>query len=250
LLPLNEFGYYTLAATIAAAMSAVVSPFFNALYPRFSRLVATCDEKNLIALYHQSNQLLAVLVASVAAVLVFFSDSVLRLWTHDTKLVSESHSILSILVIGTALNGLMNIPYALQLAYGWTRLALYQNLVAILIVVPSMWWLGHRYGGIGAAAVWASLNFGYVSVGIPLMHRRLLRQEMYAWYWRDVLPPVVTAMLIAGAFRLVIPLVPGGPSGIALVMLIGLITLGSSALVTPATRSLVRGTLVKIISKY
>jgi O-antigen/teichoic acid export membrane protein len=236
LLPLTQFGYYTLASTVAFAMSAVVGPFFNALYPRFSGLVAAGDEKKLIELYHQSNQLVAVVVASVASVLSFFSYDVLLLWTHNLKIAQQSSPILSILVVGTALNGLMNLPYALQLAYGWTRLALYQNLVAVLIVVPSMWWLGHRFGGIGAATVWVALNLGYALMGIPLMHQKLLRQEMSAWYWHDVLPPTLTAVAVAGTLWLLVPVIPNGLQGITTISAIGAVTLGISLLATPTTR--------------
>jgi hypothetical protein len=44
--------------------------------------------------------------------------------------------IASILLFGTFINGLMNPPYALQLANGWTKLNLYSNLVAIAIILP------------------------------------------------------------------------------------------------------------------
>lgn len=236
LLPLNEFGYYTLAATIAAAMSTVVGPFFNALYPRFSGLVAVGDEEKLVALYHQSNQLLAVIVASVAAVLTFFSYDILRLWTHSEQLAEQSSPILSVLVVGTALNGLMNLPYALQLAYGWTKLAFYQNLVAVLFVVPSIWWLGHRFGGIGAATVWVALNLSYALISIPLMHRQLLRKEMSAWYWRDVLPPTFAAVAATGTLRLSMPTIPNGLHGIITIAATGIATLGISSLTVPVTR--------------
>lgn len=243
LLPLDEFGYYTLAATVAFAMSAVVGPFFNALYPRFSGLVAAGDQEKLIALYHQSNQLLAVVVASTGAVLAFFSRDVLSLWTHNEQLAAQASPILSILVVGTALNGLMNLPYALQLAYGWTRLTLYQNLVAVIIVVPSMWWLGRHFGGVGAATVWVALNLSYATIGIPLMHRKLLRQEMSAWYWRDVLPPALTATAAAGTLWLLVPVAPRGVQGVIMVMAVGLVTLGVSVLATPTTRSFAYNTL-------
>lgn len=237
LLPLNEFGYYSLAASIAAALSAVVLPFFNALYPRFSGMVAAGDKQKLIILYHHSNQLLTVIVASVASVTAFFAVDLLRLWTHNSQLADKSGPILSILVIGTALNGLMNIPYALQLAHGWTRLALYQNVAAIPIAIPAIWWLGHHVGGVGAAVVWAALNFCYVTIGIPLMHRKLLSNEMRAWYMHDILPPTLAAIACAATIRLSLPTLPEGLHGITALGIIGLTTLGATVMTTAATRS-------------
>jgi O-antigen/teichoic acid export membrane protein len=249
LLPLNAFGYYTLAATVAAALSNVVQPFFNALYPRFSRLVAEGDKQKLTALYHQSNQLLTVAVASIAAVLIFFAEDVLRLWTHNPQLAVKSGPILSILVAGTALNGLMNLPYALQLAYGWTRLAFYQNLVAIPIVVPAIWWFGRHFGGVGAAACWVVLNLGYVAISIPLMHRKLLRGEISYWYCQDIIPPVLVATVCNCAFRITFPTLPSGAIGIGLLGIICLTTLCATALSAPTTRLLGLGIYRKIMPR-
>jgi len=229
LLSLSEFGYYTVAASVAAVLSSVVLPFFNALYPRYSGLVATGNNEKLAALYHQSNQLLVVLVASVAAVVAFFSTDILRLWTHDAVLASKSGPILTVLAIGTALNGLMNLPYALQLAYGWTRLALYQNIVAVVIVIPTTWWLAERYGGIGAASVWVALNLSYMLVSIPLMHRKLLRKEMLHWYLRDVFPPILAACIVAAGARVLMPVSPDGLVGFGALALVGLIALGAAS---------------------
>lgn len=232
LLPLNEFGYYTLAASVAIALSSVIQPFFNALYPRYSGLVATGNQDKLTLLYHQSNQLLIVLVVSVGSVLAFFATDVLRLWTHDPALAAKSGRILTILAIGTALNGLMNLPYALQLAHGWTRLALYQNIAAVVIVVPATWWLAERFGGIGAASVWVALNLSYISIGIPLMHRKLIPNEMWRWYRQDLLPPILAAMIVTAIARFVMPIAPDGLAGVAAIGLIGLITLAAATRVS------------------
>ena len=240
LLPLNEFGYYTLAITVTAVLSSVVQPFFAALFPRYTSLVAAGDQKKLIALYHESNQLLAVGVATVAAVVGMFAEEIVLLWTHDAVIATRSALLLTLLLVGTALNGLMNLPYALQLAYGWTRLALYQNIVAVLVVVPAIYWLGQRYGGPGAAVVCIALNLGYVTLGIPLMHRKLLPNEMWSWYRHDILPPLIAASATAGAARLVVPIIPEGLTGIVVLSGIGLATFCMACLWSPVARVLIR----------
>jgi len=239
LLPLNEFGYYTVATTVAAVLSSMIGPFFNALYPRYSGLVSTGQHDELVQLYHFSNQLLAVTVASVAAVLAFFSFDILKLWTHDLLLATNSGPIFCLLVIGTGLHGLLHLPYALQLAYGWTRLALYQNLVTVAVVVPSIWWLAQLYGGVGAASVWVALNLISILIGIPIMHRKLLPDEMTTWYLKDILPPVLAAGLSAGVARALLPSLPPGLAGIVLLAIVGIVTLVATTLSAPAGRSTV-----------
>jgi len=123
ILSLEMFGYYTLATAVASGLTYFIGPVFSALFPRFSQLVSANDEKGLIELYHKGCQFMSVVILPAAIVVALFSSEILLLWTGDPITVANTHLVVSILIVGTALNGLMNLPYALQLAYGWTTLA-------------------------------------------------------------------------------------------------------------------------------
>jgi O-antigen/teichoic acid export membrane protein len=195
--PLEELGYYTLALSVAAGMGRMVHPMFNALYPRFSRLVAVGDNTSLKSLYHVSSQLLAVVIAALAAIFVVFADEVLLVWTGDAGLAATAASPMAILVGGTAINGLMNVPYALQLAHGWTRLTVQMNSIAITLGIPLCCWGVSQHGSTGAAMPWMAINIGFFLVGIPFIHRRLLRGELVRWYLRDIAPPFLASFSTA-----------------------------------------------------
>ncbi len=123
MLTLEMFGYYVLAATVATSLNLLIAPVFSAMYPRFTQIVSLGDEEGLKQLYHHSCQLMSVVILPVTIVIAFFSKEILFLWTRNSTTAQYTHLILSILVIGTALNGLIHLPHALQLAYGWTTLA-------------------------------------------------------------------------------------------------------------------------------
>ena len=127
------------------------------------------------------------------------------LWTRNPVTVEHTHLLLSLLVIGTALNGLMNLPYALQLAYGWTRLAFYTNVAAVLLLAPTLVLVTKRYGAVGAASVWVVLNAGYVLISMQIMHRLLLKGEKWRWYREDVGLPLAATLLVAGVGRWLLP---------------------------------------------
>lgn len=205
MLTLEMFGYYMLAFNVANALHNLVSPIFSALYPKFTQLVALGEEDTLASLYHKGCQLLSVLVLPAAITIAFFSREILGLWLGNTEATQNAYRILTLLMVGTALNALMTLPYALQLAHGWTRLAFYKNLFAVVVLVPAMVWMVDRYQGIGAAWAWLMLNLGYVLFEVPIMHRRLLKNEMAAWYGRDVLQPVLIVAVIGLVARMVLP---------------------------------------------
>jgi O-antigen/teichoic acid export membrane protein len=141
MLTLEMFGYYMLALSVANTVRGLVIPIFSALFPKFTQLVASAENINLIALYHKSCQLMSVFVLPVAITIAVFAKEILTLWLGDTMAAQNSHQILTLLIIGTALNAIMILPFALQLAYGWTKLAIYKNVVAIIFLVPLMVWM-------------------------------------------------------------------------------------------------------------
>jgi O-antigen/teichoic acid export membrane protein len=205
MLPLKIFGYYALASSVASVLFALGMPVTTAFYPRFVALVTQHDEASLAGVYHHGQQLLSVIIGSAAAVLMLFGDRVLLAWTRDPALVENAAPLLTVLALGTLLNVLMWIPYYLQLAYGWTRLAVQVNTVAVAVLVPALVIVVPIYGAISAAWVWVTLNAAYVVFVISLVHRRLLTAEKGRWYRRDVAMPLLPALATAAVCRLLAP---------------------------------------------
>jgi O-antigen/teichoic acid export membrane protein len=198
LLSLDLFGYYILASTVASSLNRVAGPIFNALYPRFTQLVAMRKWEELTLIYHKASQLMSVLVFPLVMIVAFFSRQILILWTQDAQIAESTSLLLSLLVVGSALNALMHVPYALQLAFGWTSLALYTNFVAVLVLGPMIYVMASLYGPVGAATVWVLLNTCYILISLQIMHHRLLPDQKWRWYIRDVAIPFFAAFLVVG----------------------------------------------------
>jgi hypothetical protein len=193
---------------------------------------------------------MSVLILPVAMVIAFFSYEILLVWTRNPLMAERSHWVVSILICGTAFNGLISLPYAIQLAYGWTSLSFFKTLTAVILLVPLLFFMTTRYGTIGAAIVWFALNLSMVFIEIPIMHRRILRQEKWRWYRQDVGLPLVTVIAIAGTGRL---FMSGQMSQFIMVLYIisiSLLTLGITALITPGTRTWLFEQLLRINQKY
>lgn len=236
LLPLVEFGYYSLAGVVAMGLYRLIAPLFSALYPRFTELVSRGETEELVRTYHSACQAMSVIVLPTALLLIAFSREVLWLWTGDPVAADNTWKILSFLIAGTALNGLMNLPYALQLAYGWTKLALYTNIVAVAVLLPLVVIFAQRYGAGGAAAVWALLNLGYVLIPLQLMHRRLLPAEKWRWYREDVALPLAAAAIVVIPSRWIIADGLGSALAIAWIAATGIAALVAAALAAPLIR--------------
>lgn len=201
MLDLESFGYYALAASVANGLSVLVTPFFGTLYPRFAELIASSQEEALRLLYHRGTQFLAAILMPAACILGLFAWEVIRVWTGDPDTAARSAPIASLLVLGTAVNGMMAIPYALQLAQGWTSLGLAINSALIALMVPLLIFLTQRFGAVGAASVWLIVSIGYMLLGVPLTHRRFLKGAASRWLVEDVGLPTAAAFGVAGLAR-------------------------------------------------
>jgi O-antigen/teichoic acid export membrane protein len=249
-LPLAQFGYYTLAGTVAAGLTCISGPLHSALFPRFAQLVYSGSRGDLSELYHHSCQLMSVLVLPAAAFLAVFSHELLFVWTGNAETAENAGVVLTLLAVGLALNSLYVLPYTLQLAFGWTRLALCSNLIAVLLLTPSLLVLAPRYGGPGAASLWIVLNGGYLLFSLPIMHRRLLPGEQWRWYLEDVGWPLTLALLgpCLGRWLLVIP--SSRPGAAATLAGLGFATFATAFLGSPLTRRWLLHRLATVKHRY
>ncbi len=202
LLPLEAFGQYMLAATVAGALYVIAMPFFNAMYPRFSTLIAQGAYAELASHYRRSTQLLTTTLFPITAFMVFFSVDLVAYWTGNSNLANAIGPVVSLLAAGSAIHGVMHIPHALQLAAGRTDLPIKINGTLLIILVPLTIYLASRHGAIGGGIAWLTLHILYVSLGTLLTHRHLLRELRWTWIGRDVVVPGVlsgSALAVARA---------------------------------------------------
>lgn len=239
ILTLSEFGYYTFAATVAAVLFRLIGPVFTAYYPRLTELASKNDQQELVNTYHQGSQLMAVVILPATFVLVFFSKEILEVWTRNPDMVLHSSLLISLLTMGNALNGLMHLPYALQLAHGWTKLAFYQNVIAVIVLAPVIYFATLGWGAAGAAVVWIVLNMGYMLIGIHMMHRRLLNKEKWRWYFSDVLKPIAAVVTLSVLARLMLE--DGAANWATVVVLLA--TLSATTIAAIASSCKLRGRL-------
>jgi len=249
LLPLEMFGYYALASMMAISLlRIIVIPVYNSIYPKLTQLVSIGDEKRVSNFYHESCQFMSALLLPVASTVVFFSYEILLLWTQSIDVAEKTHILVRILICGSAINGVMYCPVALQMAYGWTKLSFCKNLIALFLLVPMLIFLTRYYGAAGGASVWLILNIGYILLEIPVLHHRLLKNEKWPWYLKDICCPLLAAMMTAAICRKL--MVGGMPTVMNVFYMVGslIVTFGVTAMVTPVSRRWLIGLAVRIRS--
>lgn len=210
LVPLEQLGLYILASTASNAVMLIASPLVATVFPRLAAIGAGSDQTQLASLYHLIAKSIAVLIFPVVFSIAVFSETLLTVWTQDRSVAIATGSTLTILVLGSGLNALVQLPHAALLAASEPRFAAYANLVAVVFMLPAVYFLGSSSGIEGAAVAWLLLNIGYVIFGVPLIHRIALRGEFSRWLFQDTLSPALAAASGIGAVQYLIWLL--GPS--------------------------------------
>lgn len=196
MLGLEEFGHYMLATVVVSGLYVLISPLFNVVYPRFSALVVTGETEKLAELYRLGTRMLTAFLFPIAMVLAFFAEDLVHVWTGDPVVAASVSPVIALLVIGSALNGVMYFPYALQLAYGMTWIPLTINIVLMCFLVPMVIYLAKEYGALGGAMAWMIAEVVYVLFGPWLTHRHILKELARKWFLADVCLPLATTVLI------------------------------------------------------
>lgn len=198
LFSLEIFGYYNLATMVANGFTTLVSPIFVTYFPRLSTLVAQKDEITLRRVYHQACQLVSVAMLPAATIGVLFVQKIILVWTGDPVIAQQSAPIAAILLVGTVLNSLASIPYDTQVAYGWTKLTLYTNIISLPIIAVLIFLFNSWFGINGVASVWVIYGLILLIIVLPIMHSKILKGEFGTWLKQDTLLPLTVCLLFVG----------------------------------------------------
>lgn len=197
ILPLADYGYFTVAVLVASGIMLVSGPISSALMPSMTRLQAESQYDALIAVYRQATQLVTVIAIPAALVLIFFAPQVLWAWTGDAALVSKAAPVLRLYAIGYAFLAVGAFPYYLQYAKGNLRLHLIGNVLFVLLLIPSVIWAASRHGMTGAGWAWLVSSAVYFFCWTPLVHRQFASGLHSGWLLADIARPALLPIIAA-----------------------------------------------------
>jgi len=205
-LPLADYGYFTVAVLVASSILVVSGPISSAILPRMARLHAEGQHDQLLAVYRQSTQLATVIALPVALVLALFSRQVLWAWTGDALLANKAGPALSLYAIGYGFLTVGAFPYYLQYAKGDLRLHLIGNALFVILLIPSVIWAASHHGMNGAGWAWLIANGLYFLCWTPLVHKKFVRGMHGYWLFEDIgriaIIPLIAGFLLAQLVQL------------------------------------------------
>jgi O-antigen/teichoic acid export membrane protein len=231
ILPLANYGYYSIATLLAGGVLILGQPIGQAFQPRLTRafseggINATCKE------LQRCTQLTVLMTFPIGAVLFAFPEAVLYVWTGNHEIANHGANVLRGYVVGNTLIAAGGLLYFLQVAIGNVRWHFRGNILLAAILVPMIPWLASRYGADGAAWLWASTNFFLFLVWNSVLLKKVAKPLFPHWLLRDTLRPFIFTFSLATIFSSALSGLQQGRLGLFLICLsVGIITFITTAL--------------------
>ena len=203
-LPLAEYGTFTLAVLVAGGITIISGPISTALMPRMARLHAEGRHDEVRRLYNLSAQFISVVAGSLAVTLLVCADTLLFAWSGNAELSTAAAPVLRLYAVGNGLLALGAFPYYLQYARGNLRYHLIGNVVLVVVLVPAICLAALQAGGVGAGWAWVAMNALYLLFWVGYVHAKLEPGLHGPWLAGNVfaiLLPTVGVGLLLGTWR-------------------------------------------------
>lgn len=237
ILPLAEYGYFTLAVLVAGGILIISGPVSNAVMPRLARLEAQGQQAELVVVYRQATQLVTVVASAMALTLAFFAAPLFSAWTGNAVLAERAAPVLSLYSIGNGVMAVSAFPYYLQYAKGNLRLHLIGNGAFVVLLLPAIVWAASEHGAVGAGWAWLGMNLLAFVAWLPLVHRKFVPGLNRSWYFEDVLIIAAVAALTAWLLSFLLPVTSLRGTRLAEIVFAGVVIMLSAAAASSTARA-------------
>ena len=158
---IEQFGYYTVAATVAAGMLQLVYPLIQAVLPRAIQLRAEAAALRRLSI--KLAGLIGLMAVTGALIFIVAGGWLLDVWLRNAEAAAMVYPLLGALLVGTVLNAFYNVGYINWIVHEKIRRVFQVNALALVLsatlIPPLVLW----QGTIGAAFGWLAINLvGFV----------------------------------------------------------------------------------------
>lgn len=239
-LSLEQFGYFSLAVSVAGGISLLLVPLGQIVQPRLTILATQGREAEFLGFFSLATQLITALLVGVGGTIALFSEPLLWAWTGNESAARQAAPILALYALGNSLVGLLSLAYIFQLSKGNIRLHIVGNVFLAVFWIPAAVVVAGRFGAIGTGTLWMFANFLLVVVWLPFVFSRLAPALSWRWLVIDVMAVGLPALPLFAAFLLAEASLELGRAGTA-------VFLGGCALLVAGTCALAGGRSRRLI---
>lgn len=228
---ISGFGEFSIALTSASALLLIASPITQYMLPK---LIESFNSGGYLALqsgYLKFNKAILMILTPPTLVLVFFSDSVIYVWTGNVNISENVSAVMSLYSISNFLMIVGGMPYSLQFATGGFKYHLNGTIAFSLIALPTLYVLIEKYGMEGAGMAWVVVNSLQFILWLPYLHNKLIPNLHYKWLSGSFIPMTVAPMILIVLIKFFVPISDTRSIAAIEIMLFGTLLLLTTAFI-------------------
>lgn len=196
-LTLTDLGAYNVATTLGSLTSIVPSAVYISIFPRFTSLATTGQSESLQQVFISVNKMVNLVLSSMGTFIAVFSVPLIYLWTHSTIYIDVLGFVGTLVVLAVGILEYQQIPYALALAHGNTKINIVVGLIFLPIVFISTYFGISRFGLVGAGVVYLVMMVGQTLLYQFLVCKTYAPMHLTSIIIRDTVLPFVISVIIA-----------------------------------------------------
>ncbi len=152
----EDFGKYMIASTLSLGILQLIAPLIQAVQPRAIQLHASPEK--LRKLYMKLILIIGAMILFGAITFSCMGEWVLFMWLKNAHVVAYIYPIMTVLLLGTALNALYNVGYLDWIVHKNVRGIRNVNILSLILSILIIPVLVSLLGVVGAAFGWVVVN--------------------------------------------------------------------------------------------
>lgn len=196
-LPLKQFGFYSLAVTIAGVIFTLNIPLNQVLMPRLSTFSAQNEQAKYVDIFIKTMLSVSIVFIPLAAFLSLYGHELVWAWTGSFEAAEEASKYIIWLAIGNTIAIFMNFAFLLRFTLNDLRRHLITYAAYCTIVIPLTFPIVQEYQGEGASIFWMVHNLLFFAVWGSYTFKKYLKH-----FFGAVLIPIIAFISLISIFVL------------------------------------------------
>lgn len=152
----EDFGKYMIASTLSLGILQLIAPLIQAIQPRAIQLRASPEK--LKQLYIKLILIIGAIILFGGGVFLGLGEWILLVWLKNSHVVAYIYPIMTVLLLGTALNALYNVGYLDWIVHKNVRGIRNINMLSLIVSILIIPVFVSMQGVVGAAFGWVVVN--------------------------------------------------------------------------------------------
>lgn len=198
----NEFtltvvGAYNSAYNLSYVSVILTSALGIAVFPKLTKLFSMGNYDRQNQLYTDVNRVANRFTCALGAFIAVFAYEIISVWTGSTEIAAIVENVAGIVIIGTTLSALQEIPYNYFLACGVTKVNNIQTILCIIYVLVITPMCIHKWGLLGAGIAWLAEMFVSTTLYLTVFYNKYFKNNAMKYIVFDTYGPLFLNICIA-----------------------------------------------------